>query len=742
MFFNLLSRHREWRRSFALHAILGGLIAFGARPVLADPAGEFLCIVPLGDSITQADSQHNSYRRPLWFLLQNNGYTNVDFVGSLDSNSGGPTPTPDFDLDHEGHWGWRADAILNQLPNWLTSYTPDIALIHLGTNDMNQGQSVASTIAELEDIITTLRADNPDVIVFLALLIPRTDPLKNADIDALNAAIPTIALTMSTAQSPIIIVDQNTGFDAAAETYDGVHPNEAGEQKMAQKWYDAIDEVIGCATLTDPTPPTAPQINSATALSISQVDLVWDPAVDTDTGICRYFIYRDGNLLSAVQGDVTTFSDVTVSESTQYSYEVSAINQGDVEGPRGTPVQVTTPAEIVPPTIVSVNGVSTLDAVNIIFSEPVEETSAETIANYAINLGVSVTGATLSPDNVTVTLSTSTLTQGITYTLTVNNVIDRSVTGNPIATDTQVPFSLPFRVIDGLLVFYDFEEGQGTTIHDTGPGVGPLDLTLDNPNAATWIDGGLSIDSATIIQSAGPATKIIEACKASHAITIEIWIKPANTSQSGPARIFTLSPSGSQRNFTVGQSSSLFDFRLRTTATNNNGTPSVASPSGSATTNMTHVMYTRDAGGDVRIYIDGVERTAGNVGGDLSNWDTSHQLALANEQTQNRAWRGELHLAAVYDRALAFTEVQQNFSAGANPAAVFSPMDFDTDGDVDEDDLLALQNCLSAASLPFIAGCASKDLDTDGDVDLSDFGRFQICISGTNLPADPTCGSE
>jgi hypothetical protein len=37
-------------------------------------------IMPIGDSITQADSNHNSYRRPLWIHLRQAGY-NVDFVG-------------------------------------------------------------------------------------------------------------------------------------------------------------------------------------------------------------------------------------------------------------------------------------------------------------------------------------------------------------------------------------------------------------------------------------------------------------------------------------------------------------------------------------------------------------------------------------------------------------------------------------------------------------------------------------
>jgi lysophospholipase L1-like esterase len=35
-------------------------------------------------------------------------------------------------------------------------------------------------------------------------------------------------------------VDQYTGFDATADTRDGVHPNTQGSQKMASKWAAAL----------------------------------------------------------------------------------------------------------------------------------------------------------------------------------------------------------------------------------------------------------------------------------------------------------------------------------------------------------------------------------------------------------------------------------------------------------------------------------------------------------------------
>ncbi len=223
-----------------------------------------LKILPIGNSITQLDNQHYSYRYKLWKKLIDDG-VDFDFVGSMTDHYNCGTPTfPDynghtFDTDHEGHWGWRCDEVINggnssnckgtgHLSTWLGSYTPDIALIHLGTNDMVQGQSVTGTINELKDIINILRADNPNVIILLAKLIPANEslyPTWASRIPLLNAEIPSIATDMQDENSPIVIVDQFSGFDPTTDTFDGVHTNSLGEEKMAQKWFDAIQTAVG-----------------------------------------------------------------------------------------------------------------------------------------------------------------------------------------------------------------------------------------------------------------------------------------------------------------------------------------------------------------------------------------------------------------------------------------------------------------------------------------------------------------
>jgi lysophospholipase L1-like esterase len=205
-------------------------------------------ILPLGDSITQGSSRRRSYRYPLWTKLIDAGI-GFDLVGSQNSNPLGNPSWPDykglsFDQDHEGHAGWRADQILNDLPDWLQGYTLDIVLLHIGTNDVFDGQDTQSTVDEIEEIIDLLQEDNPKVIVLLARLIPLANSNKNQGIIDLNSRIDGVAATQTTPESPVIVVDQNSGFDTKQDTYDGIHPNEEGEEKIAEGWSRAIIKVL------------------------------------------------------------------------------------------------------------------------------------------------------------------------------------------------------------------------------------------------------------------------------------------------------------------------------------------------------------------------------------------------------------------------------------------------------------------------------------------------------------------
>ncbi|XVV17142.1 cellulose binding domain-containing protein [Actinoplanes sp. CA-131856] len=210
-------------------------------PTTPPPAGdEPVKIMALGDSITGSPG---CWRALLWQKLPAD---RVDFVGTLPGQGCGFA----YDGENEGHGGFLATTVAtqNQLVGWLSATDPDVVLMHFGTNDVWNNLSPTTILAAFTKLVSQMRAQNPAMKILVAQIIP-----MNASNCAecgqrvvdLNAAIPAWAAGLSTAASPITVVDQWTGFDTATDTYDGVHPNDAGNVKIATRWYPEVARAIG-----------------------------------------------------------------------------------------------------------------------------------------------------------------------------------------------------------------------------------------------------------------------------------------------------------------------------------------------------------------------------------------------------------------------------------------------------------------------------------------------------------------
>jgi hypothetical protein len=228
------------------------------------------------------------------------------------------------------------------------------------------------------------------------------------------------------------------------------------------------------------------------------------------------------------------------------------------------------------------------------------------------------------------------------------------------------------RTQQDLLVLYDFTETSGTTISDKSTVDPKLDLTISDPSAVTFLNPGLSVTAATVIKTTAARTKLDPNVFFTKGITIEAWIKPLNNTQDGPARIVSFSADSGNRNFTFGQAADHWDQRFRTSDNPGNGsTPSVSTPVASiaASPVLQHVVYTRDATGNAKFYIDKVQMGAIIViPGDGSNWDMTYDFGLFNEMsfpTDTRTWLGDILLVAIYGRNLTFAEIAGNYDEGA-----------------------------------------------------------------------------
>jgi hypothetical protein len=241
-----------------------------------------------------------------------------------------------------------------------------------------------------------------------------------------------------------------------------------------------------------------------------------------------------------------------------------------------------------------------------------------------------------------------------------------------IAALDLMPVSRLSRVTEGLVALYTFKEGRGGVIHDLSSAGAPIDLKIQDEKAARWSSKGLLLAAPTLAASAGPATRIIQACRTSNEVTFEAWIRPGTLAPGAKdGRILTLSADPGSQNLMLGQDglegpARSYFARLRTTLTDSVGKPILASQEGKVVPKLTHILYSRSAKGTAVLYLDGVEDSKAAVGGDFSGWDEGYRFGLGNEFTNNRPWLGEYHLVAVYSRALSADDVRQNHKAGAD----------------------------------------------------------------------------
>ena len=206
-------------------------------------------IVPIGDSITQGgrkDREEYTYRYPLFYQLKAAGYE-VDFIGSLNKGLQGEAKWPDkdgvaFDPDHEGHYGWKTAKVRDELPGWMEKWqgAPDVALIHLGTNDQGSKDFHSDIVQPLKEMVAKLREKNPRVVVLLGHL-----NFNGGAATKIRPLVEEMAKAISTEESPVLTVHHYQGWkenpqSEGTDTFDWAHPNPQGQAKMANKWFEAM----------------------------------------------------------------------------------------------------------------------------------------------------------------------------------------------------------------------------------------------------------------------------------------------------------------------------------------------------------------------------------------------------------------------------------------------------------------------------------------------------------------------
>lgn len=195
--------------------------------------------MPLGASVTfgVGSSTGNSYRKDLRDMLVAAGQT-VDFVGA--------SANGDFaDNQVEATPGFVIEQIAGLAGDAVPQFLPNVVLLDAGTNNCNQGGTVPDAGANVTAMINDVFARSPGATVVLAQLLVNKVAEQDACRVDVNSQYAALAAEMTAQGSRLVLVDMR-GPDGPTvdELADERHPNDAGYQKMANVWFQGIQQAI------------------------------------------------------------------------------------------------------------------------------------------------------------------------------------------------------------------------------------------------------------------------------------------------------------------------------------------------------------------------------------------------------------------------------------------------------------------------------------------------------------------
>jgi lysophospholipase L1-like esterase len=152
-------------------------------------------------------------------------------------------------ITNEGNAGEQIADGKTRLTLSLNANLPQVLLLHEGANDMTAARPpIEALVNDLRAMIRDARARG--VQVFIGTLLPQREGSCRAwdYCDGVNDVIPTNARlrTMATSEGAVL-VDLYAAFDRQTGTLlglDGLNPNEAGYQKMAEVFFEAVTQTL------------------------------------------------------------------------------------------------------------------------------------------------------------------------------------------------------------------------------------------------------------------------------------------------------------------------------------------------------------------------------------------------------------------------------------------------------------------------------------------------------------------
>ncbi len=208
--------------------------------------------MPVGDSMTIGSTGEHTWRYRLWQHLCAEYGGPFTLVGpretlydkATESPSSYAYAEPDFPRGHLAGWGEGWAHMTPLIGEAVRRSRADVLLVSLGLIDLGFYTNAEQTAENARAFVAEARAANPRIaMVWLPVIhnvrAANDEPFA-AEVARFNELLAKTAADLDEPASPILLASVPPTWDIDTDTYDGTHPNAAGEHQLASAFAEAM----------------------------------------------------------------------------------------------------------------------------------------------------------------------------------------------------------------------------------------------------------------------------------------------------------------------------------------------------------------------------------------------------------------------------------------------------------------------------------------------------------------------
>lgn len=208
--------------------------------------------MPVGDSQTIGSAGEHTWRYRMWQHLRETYAGPFRIVGPRETLYDKATESPDsyeyadpdFPRAHLAGWGEGWLHMTPLIGEAVRAQRADILLVALGLIDLGFYTNAVQTADNARAFIAEARAANPRVRMVVLPVIPNVRAESDApfatEVTAFNELLAKTVADLDEPRSPLLLASPPASYDVHLDTYDGTHPNESGEHRIAEAFAEAM----------------------------------------------------------------------------------------------------------------------------------------------------------------------------------------------------------------------------------------------------------------------------------------------------------------------------------------------------------------------------------------------------------------------------------------------------------------------------------------------------------------------